>query len=69
MNSYLIASIIQYALMLLTYLLLPFYIKNSGQFIMGKFPKKFRPIYYTGIIGHTCISRLSDLLLRGQRNL
>ena len=50
MNSYLIASIIQYALMLLTYLLLPFYIKNSGKFIMGNFPKKFRPIYYTGIM-------------------
>ncbi|MDC0231108.1 hypothetical protein OAK19_04015 [Aureispira] len=48
--SYLGISITQFILLLITWILFPFYVKNNTDYVFGNLPKKSRAIYYTGFI-------------------
>ena len=50
MNKYLIVSISQIVLLLITYALIPFYIKNSGKFLLGNLSRKAIPVYAVSIL-------------------
>ena len=47
--SYLAISITQFILYIITIILFPYYIKNSSHYIFGNIPKKYKPLYYSGI--------------------
>jgi hypothetical protein len=50
MNKYLIVSISQIILLVITYALIPFYIKNSGKFLLGNLSRKAIPVYAVSIL-------------------
>ena len=50
MNKYLIVSISQIVLLIITYGLIPLYIKNSGKFLLGNLSRKAIPVYAVGIL-------------------
>ena len=49
MNKYLIVTISQLVLLLITYALIPVYIKNPGKFLLGNLSRKVIPVYVIGI--------------------
>ena len=49
MNKYLIVTISQLVLLLITYALIPVYIKNPGKFLLGNLSRKAIPVYAIGI--------------------
>ena len=50
MNKYLIVTISQLVLLLITYALIPVYIKNSGKFLLGNLSRKAIPVYVIGTL-------------------
>ena len=50
MNKFLIVLIAQYVLLLVSYVLIPIYVKNPGRYLLGGLSKKAVPVYAVGIV-------------------